>query len=155
MTERTFIMIKPDRENIAITILNTLNGLLQDYGDLTRIIRVNSIPKEVIKNHYILHKDKDFYQRMIDYFTDKSVVLAVYEGKEGLINKCKEVVGNTDPAKATEGTIRYIFSRDSLEKAIAEERPVENVIHCSDSVKEAKREIDVWKEYLEDTTKII
>ncbi len=92
---------------------------------------------------------------MIDYFENQSVVLAIYEVEKEVIKKFRDVIGNTNPAKAVVGTIRYIFSRDSLDKAISENRPVENVIHCSDSVEEARREINVWKEYLEDITKII
>lgn len=58
------------------------------------------------------------------------------------------MIGSTDPSKAHPNTLRARYSRDSLESAIAEQRPLSNVIHRSDSQAEAEREIAVWTEYL-------
>ena len=135
-------MIKPDHVKYADEILN----LLDQYG--TRIIhREVSVPKEIIENHYSVHKGKPFYQRLINSFLDKNVVIAVYEG-ENITNKFREVIGATEPSKADRNSIRGKYSNDTIAKAVAENRSLRNVIHASDSSNEAEREIEVWNSYL-------
>ena len=108
---------------------------------------VLKVPRGVIQEHYSPHKDKSFFGYMTESFVGRSVVLAVYEGP-AIISSFITIIGVTDPAKASKDTIRGKYSNDSLEKAIAEKRPVKNVIHRSDSYSEAIREIGVWQPHL-------
>ena len=75
------------------------------------------------------------------------MVIAVYRA-ERVIQRIIDACGPTDPAQAPFDTIRGKYSTDSLNRAIAEGRPVRNVIHRSDSIAEAELEIEVWKAYL-------
>lgn len=142
MAERTFIMIKPEHVSSTEEILADLSG----YGTLTAKAVITAVPRAVVEEHYTVHRERPFYQYLVDSFVDRPVVIAIYEGM-GVVQKVMECCGSTDPAKASKETIRGKYSDDSLEKAIAEHRPVRNVIHRSDSPAEAEREIEVWKTY--------
>lgn len=142
MIEYAFVLIKPDHVDIADNILNELD----DYGTRRKTIKVDSVPREIIENHYSHNWEKFFFEYMADYFIGKPVVIAIYEG-ENIIQKLREVAGPTDPIKASKSTIRGKYSNDSLEKAIDERRPVKNVIHVSDSQDEAIREVRAWSRY--------
>jgi nucleoside-diphosphate kinase len=144
MPERTFIMIKPEHVELADKILEELDR----YG--TRVIsaKVDAVPRDTIEEHYSPHKGKWFFDPMTNAYVEKSVVIAVYEG-DNVIQRMMEVIGPTDPKKAGKETIRGKYGTDSLESAVAEKRPVQNVIHRSDCDSEAKREISVWQKYLE------
>jgi len=140
--ERTFIMIKPDHVGLANKILEELDGL----GERATSVKVEGVPREVIQEHYAGHKGKPYFGYMTESFVGRDVVIAIYSG-DGVIQKMIDAIGATDPVKAAVGTIRREYGHDSLEKAIIEGRPVRNVVHRSDSVKEAEREIEVWKDY--------
>ena len=143
MVERALVLIKPDHVEFADEILRELDN----HGSRAATSRVFSVPGNVIRAHYSPHNGKPFFGYMTGSFIGKPVVLAVYKG-EGIIQKLIDVIGPTDPSKASEDTIRGKYSKDSLEKAIAEGRPVRNVVHRSDSVEEAERELRVWMDYL-------
>ncbi len=67
---------------------------------------------------------------------------------ENVIVRSRELIGTTEPVSAKQGTIRHLFSNDSYELAEKENRLIRNVIHASDSLESAKKEIKIWKEYL-------
>jgi nucleoside-diphosphate kinase len=143
MTEQTLVFIKPDHVGLAEKIL----GELDAHAKRVRTAEIPTLPLDVIQAHYSVHRERPWF----DYFTralaDRPVVLAVYEG-EGVIQRIREAIGPTDPAKAPPETIRAKYSNDSLEQALNEDRPCRNVIHASDSPSEAEREMAVWKQYL-------
>ncbi len=143
MSERTFIIIKPDHVELADAILTELDHL----AARKHTARVDVVPRDVIESHYAPHREKSFYQYLVDSFVGKPVVIAVYQGEQA-IQRVMDACGHTDPARASSDTIRGKYSIDSLEQAITEQRPVRNVIHRSDSMAEAEREIEVWKVYL-------
>ena len=142
--ERSLVFVKPPHTPLADVILNELD----QYGHRMTTSRVDSVPKETIEEHYSIHRGKDFYQYMCDFFVGKSIVLAVYQ-EEGIIKALIDATGDRDPFKASSKTIRGKYGTDSLQAAISEKRAVENVIHRSDSVEEAEREINVWKDFLD------
>ena len=144
MGEKTFILIKPDHIHVAEEILNHLDK----HGSRILSGKVDSVSKEVIEEHYAVHKEKHFFNHMTRSFIGKPVVLAVYEG-ENIIQKFIEIIGPTEPCKAPAHTLRGKYSDDSIEKAEAEKRTVMNVVHRSDSQEEADREIKVWKEHFD------
>jgi nucleoside-diphosphate kinase len=143
MAERTFIMIKPDHFGLADRIL----GELDRHALRVQTAEVAEVPRDVIEEHYAVHRDRSFFGYMTSSFVGRSVVIAVYEG-EHVIERFIELIGPTDPSKAHPGTIRGEYGNDSLERALAEKRPCSNVIHRSDSPQEFEREFGVWKEYL-------
>lgn len=143
MKQRTFVMIKPDHFLLAYDIFRELD----QHGNRINVAHVNKVPQKLIEDHYIPHKGKSFYKYMTRSFVNRSIWIAIYEGNN-IIQKLIDIIGPTDPSKAPQNTIRGRFSEDTLQTAIDEQRPVKNVIHRSDSVEEAKREIQVWQEYL-------
>lgn len=122
-------------------------GELDEVGKRLVTIRIDKVPEDIIKQHYVPHDGKYFFDWLVDSLKDKPIVLAVYEGEE-IVRNIREKVGPTDPVKAPKTTIRGKYSDDSLEKSKTERRVTANVIHASDSCGEAEREINVWKRYL-------
>jgi nucleoside-diphosphate kinase len=144
MDETTFVLVKPDCVELVEDILLELDN----WGLRLETAKVEKVPREVIENHYTIHRGKPFFRDMVKGFTDKPVVLAVYEGEE-VISRFMEIIGPTDPSNAPKWTIRGRYSTDSLEEAISEGRMVRNVIHRSDSPSEVVRELEVWAQYLQ------
>ena len=142
--ERTFILIKPANIGDADAILDELDH----YGHRVASAHVDAIPRDIIESHYAPHKGKFYFEDMVADFVEKPTVIAVYEGA-GVISRMLEIIGPTDPSKAPPHTIRYRYSNDSLADAIAQKRPLKNVVHRSDSVSESSREIAVWNQYLQ------
>jgi len=71
------------------------------------------------------------------------VVAMVIEGNQA-VAVVKKLVGSTEPSTSDVGTIRGDLTLDSYQMANLDERAVRNLIHCSDQVDEAKREIEIW-----------
>jgi len=79
------------------------------------------------------HKDKPFFSGLVDYISSAPIVAAVFEGEEA-IAAIRKTVGSTDPAKAEPGTIRADFGLDVQQ----------NVVHGSDSIETAEKEIKLF-----------
>ncbi len=148
MTEQSFILIKPDHVDQAENILKELD----QYGQRIVTVHVASVAYETIAEHYAGHRGRPYYEYMVQSFVGKPVVIAVFEGGQ-IRERLIDAIGPTDPRNAPPTTIRGKYSNDSLERAIAEGRPVRNVIHRSDSATEAQREIHVWNSYFPDKFK--
>ncbi|MBW2970119.1 nucleoside-diphosphate kinase [Candidatus Woesearchaeota archaeon] len=82
-------------------------------------------------------------QQLIDFITMSPTVAVALEGHD-VINKVRVLVGDTAPNKAAPGTIRGDFAFDSYGLADVSGRPIQNLIHASDSPESAKREMAVW-----------
>jgi nucleoside-diphosphate kinase len=82
-------------------------------------------------------------QWLIKYLQESPIFCAVLEGYEA-IQIVRKLCGNTIPLLAAAGTIRGDFSHDNIELANENKRPLRNVIHASDDLEGAKREINVW-----------
>jgi len=141
--EQTFVMIKPWSMKNAVQLLRILEGA----GRRTHAGLVDTLPRAIIEAHYAVHRGRPFFEYMINAFVEEAVALGVYEGKD-VIQRTRTLVGPTDPAIAPDDTLRGLFSNDSKKQAIAQGRPLENVIHCSDSEESAHHEISVWSDYL-------
>ncbi|MCU0660250.1 MAG: nucleoside-diphosphate kinase [Candidatus Pacebacteria bacterium] len=82
-------------------------------------------------------------QQLMDFISMSPTVAFVLEGND-VINKVRVMIGGTAPNSALPGTIRGDFGFDSYGLADAAGRPIQNLIHASDSVESAKREIAIW-----------
>ena len=89
--------------------------------------------KALAKQHYAIHKDKPFFNSLVNYISSAPIIAAVFESA-GAVEVIRELMGATDPAKAEAGTIRGDFGLD-IER---------NVIHGSDSVETAEEEIKLF-----------
>jgi nucleoside-diphosphate kinase len=127
-TERTLSIIKPDATERNLT--GQINARFEAAG--LRIVAQKRIEltKAQAEAFYAVHKERPFYNYLVAFMTSGPVVVQVLEG-EGAIEKNREVMGATDPAKADAGTIRKDFARN-IEA---------NSVHGSDAPDTAQQEI--------------
>lgn len=131
MTERTLSIIKPDATRRNLT--GKINAKFEDAG--LRIVAQKRIKltKEQAEKFYGVHKERPFFNDLVNFMLTGPVVVQVLEGKNA-VAKNREVMGATNPANADAGTIRKEFA-ESIEA---------NSVHGSDSAENAKIEIDFF-----------
>ena len=129
--ERSLVLIKPDamQRGLAGTIITRLEG----QGLRLVALKMLHLDKELAQRHYAVHKDKPFFNNLVNYITSAPIIAAVFEGEKA-VEATRKLMGPTDPAKAEAGTIRGDFGLD-IER---------NTIHGSDSVKTAEEEIQLF-----------
>jgi len=129
--ERTLSIIKPDATKRNLT--GGINQVIEKNG--LRIIAQKRIKLSLdqARKFYIVHSKKSFFNDLIQYMTSEPVVVQVLEGKNA-VSEYREIMGSTNPNNAQEGTIRKIFALNVQE----------NSVHGSDSLKNAKDEIDFF-----------
>ncbi len=126
--ERTFSIIKPDAT--ARNLTGAINAMIEQAG--LRIVaqkRVR-ITKEQAETFYGVHRERPFFGELVSFMTSGPVVVQVLEG-ENAIAKYRDIMGATDPSKASVGTIRKVHA-----KSIGE-----NSVHGSDAPDTAAKEI--------------
>lgn len=130
-TERTLIIVKPD--GVQRGLVGEILGRLERRGLKIVALKVQTVGRSVAERHYGEHKGKPFFGGLIDYITSGPVVTAVLEGPNA-VEATRSTMGATNPTKAAPGTIRgdlgLIMGR--------------NLIHGSDSVESAEREISIF-----------
>ena len=125
---RTFSIIKPDATKRNIT--GSINKIIED-NNLTIIAQKRiKLSKQQAEGFYFIHKDKPFFNDLIDYMTSGPVIVQVLEGNNA-VEQYRSIMGATNPANADEGTIRKEFALNIQE----------NSVHGSDSEENAKNEI--------------
>ena len=128
---KTFFMIKPDgvQRNLTGEIIRIVEE--QDFT-ITKMKKMD-ISKELAELHYEEHKDKSFFNNLIQFITSGPVVAMELVGDDS-VSKVRSLMGATNPIDAKPGTIRHKFGTE-LEK---------NVVHGSDSPESAKRELSIF-----------
>ena len=129
--ERTLSIIKPDATKRNIS--GRINQIIEE-NDL-RIIaqkRIKLSSDQAIK-FYSIHNKKPFFNDLINYMTSGPVVVQVLEANNA-VDKYREIMGATNPENAKNGTIRKILALNVQE----------NSVHGSDSIKNAKNEINFF-----------
>jgi nucleoside-diphosphate kinase len=129
--EKSLVLIKPDAMERGLA--GTIISRLEKTGVKLVAMRMLHIDKELAHRHYAVHKDKPFFNDLVNYITSSPIVAAVFEG-ENAIQVIREAMGATDPAKAEAGTIRADFGLD-IEH---------NCVHGSDSTETAAWEIKLF-----------
>ena len=86
---------------------------------------------------------RDILNGLLNFLTSSPVVIMALEGNQA-VGVVKKIVGGTEPLTSDVGTIRGDYTSDSYEIAGIDNRAVRNLVHCSDKVEEAEREIKVW-----------
>lgn len=86
---------------------------------------------------------KDIIRTIVRYMTESPVMALVVEGVNA-VKVVEKLVGGTEPTSADIGTIRGDYCIDTYSHATLENRAVKNLIHCSDAVDEAQREMKIW-----------
>jgi nucleoside-diphosphate kinase len=133
--ERTLILVKPDAVTRGLTgqILARIEA--KGYRIVALVQRLAD--DDLLARHYAEHVGKPFYQPLVDFMSSGPVVAAVIEGHR-VVEGFRVLIGATDPTTALPGSIRGDFGRDwGL--------PVQqNLVHGSDSLSSAEREIGLW-----------
>ena len=126
--QRTFSIIKPDAT--ARNLTGKINAKFEEQG--LRIVAQKRIRLSRLqaREFYIVHKDRPFYDELVEYMVSGPVVVQVLEGDDAVL-KNRKIMGATDPAKADAGTIRKEFGEDVGR----------NSVHGSDSPENAAIEI--------------
>lgn len=129
--EKSLVLIKPDamQRGLAGTIITRL----EKRGLKLVALKMLHLDKALAQRHYAIHKDKPFFNNLVDYISSTPVVAAVFEG-EGAIAIIRKTMGATDPSKAEAGTIRGDIGVD-IEH---------NSVHGSDSAETAEEEMKLF-----------
>ena len=131
MIEQTLSIIKPDA--VERNIDNEIKTFFKKNNLKILKCKKVKISKEEASEFYKVHQTKPFYNDLCNYLSSGPIVAMILEG-ENVISKNRQLMGATDPAKAAEGTLRKMYGL-SIDK---------NSIHGSDSIENAKIEIDFF-----------
>jgi len=126
--ERTLSIIKPD----AVS-KNVIGKIIQRFEEQNLEIvatKMLHLSREKAEGFYDIHKEKPFFNKLVDFMTSGPVIVQVLEG-ENAISKNREIMGATNPTEAKDNTIRKDFA-NSID---------ENAVHGSDAAETAKIEI--------------
>lgn len=132
MSERTLVLVKPD--GVSRGLVGEVISRIERKGLTLAALELRKVDRELAEQHYAEHADKPFFGSLLEFITSAPVVAAVVEG-ERAVAAFRQLAGGTDPVdKAAPGSIRGDFA---LETQF-------NLVHGSDSVDSAKREIALW-----------
>ncbi|MBE7712283.1 MAG: nucleoside-diphosphate kinase [Cyanobacteria bacterium SIG26] len=129
--ERTFIAVKPDA--VQRGLIGEIIKRFETKGYKVIGLKMLRVSDAQAKAHYAEHEGKPFYPRLIRYIQSGPIVAMVIQGY-GAVAGARHMMGCTDPLKADMGTIRADFAQ------VMEY----NVVHGSDSVESAEREIAIY-----------
>ncbi len=125
---RTFSIIKPDATKRNIT--GAINKIIEENNLKIIAQKRIKLSKEKAEGFYAVHKEKTFFDELINFMTSGPVIVQVLEG-ENAIEHYRKIMGSTNPKDADDGTIRKIHALNIQE----------NSVHGSDSEENAKKEI--------------
>jgi len=129
--EKTFVVIKPD--GMQRGLIGKIISRFESKGYKLVAMKLIHVTDEIAKEHYKEHVNKSFFKALKDFITSGPVVAMVWEGKDA-VNSIRKMMGKTNPMDADLGTIRGDFGIDIGR----------NVVHGSDSLNSAKREISIF-----------
>ena len=168
--ERTLVLLKPDvlqrqlvgeilsrfeRKGIKMTAIKMLNATKEQVGEHYineegYLIETGEKAKkgaiargEDVSNRNSLEQGKKIRQRNINYLTCGPIVAIVFEGF-GVISQVRKILGSASPADGDIGTIRDDYSLDTYALADFLDRSTMTMLHASDSVENAERELKIW-----------
>jgi nucleoside-diphosphate kinase len=129
--ERTFVAVKPD--GVQRGLIGEITSRFERKGFKILGMKLLSVSEKQATQHYAEHVGKPFYERLVKYIMSGPIVAMVIKGY-GAVESVRHIVGATNPLKADVGTIRADFAQ------VMEY----NVVHASDSIESAEREIAIY-----------
>lgn len=129
--EKTFIMVKPD--GVQRGLIGDVVKRFEQKGFTLVGAKLMHISNELAEEHYGEHKERPFFGELVEFITSGPVFAMVWEG-ENVISVARNMIGATNPSEATPGSIRGDF-------AVTVGK---NIIHGSDSLESAEREINLF-----------
>ena len=130
-SDLSLVLVKPDA--IQRGLAGEIISRLERKGLRIVAMKMLRMDKELAQRHYAVHKAKPFFGGLVDFITSGPIIAIVFRGKDA-VEVIRQIMGETDPAKARPGTIRGDLALD-LQC---------NLIHGSDSADNARKEIGLF-----------
>lgn len=129
--ERTFLLVKPD--GVQRGLVGEIIGRFEAKGFTIVGLKFMTVSSELAQEHYAVHRERPFFAGLVEFITSGPVAAMVLEG-EGVVAAARKMIGATNPLTAEPGTIRGDFGINIGR----------NLIHGSDAIETAEREINLW-----------
>ncbi|WEK55695.1 MAG: nucleoside-diphosphate kinase [Candidatus Cohnella colombiensis] len=129
--ERTYLMVKPD--GVQRGLIGEIVSRFERKGLKLVGAKLMNVTLDRAQRHYAEHEGKDFYNRLLEFITAGPVFAMVWEGDQA-VGLCRALIGKTNALEAAPGTIRSDFAIHTNF----------NLIHGSDSIESAAREIAIF-----------
>jgi nucleoside-diphosphate kinase len=129
--ERSLVLIKPDA--IQRGLAGEIISRLEKKGLKIVAMKMLHMDKNLAQRHYAIHKGKAFFDDLVNFITSSPIIAIIFQGKNA-VEIIRRMMGETDPAKASGGTIRGDLGIDIGH----------NLVHGSDSLENASKEIDLF-----------
>ncbi len=129
--ERTFIAIKPD--GVQRGLVGEIIRRFENKGFTLVGLKFMKVSRELAEQHYDVHRERPFFAGLVEFITSGPVTAMVWEG-DGVVAASRKMIGATNPLTAELGTIRGDFGINIGR----------NLIHGSDAIETAQREITLW-----------
>ncbi|MDE9366258.1 nucleoside-diphosphate kinase [Luteipulveratus sp. YIM 133132] len=133
--ERSLVIVKPDgyRRGLTGEVLRRIEA----KGYTLVALKVEIADRDRLAQHYAEHEGKPFYEPLVEFMSSGPATFAVIEGQD-CIKGFRSLAGATNPTEAAPGSIRGDLGRDWGLKV------QQNIVHGSDSLESAEREIGIW-----------
>lgn len=129
--ERTFVMVKPD--GVQRGLVGQIIARLERRGLRLVGAKFMAVSDKLAETHYGIHKERPFYNDLIEYITSAPVMAMVWEGANA-VKAVRQTMGATNPTEAAPGSVRHDFGLEIGR----------NLTHASDSVENGKSETALW-----------
>lgn len=129
--EKTFLMIKPDA--VQRNLIGTIIQRFENKGFKLIAAKFMQVSNDLAETHYSEHKGKPFFNELVEFITSGPVFSMVWEGQD-IIQASRKMIGVANPQESEVGTIRGDYGMIVRK----------NIIHGSDSIESAKREINLF-----------
>ena len=129
--EQTLSIIKPDA--VSDNNIGNILAIFEGAGFVIKQMKMLSLTKEQAQAFYAVHKERPFYDELVEFMISGPVAVSVLEGDNAVLHH-RDVMGATNPADASEGTIRQLYGA-SIDN---------NAVHGSDSLENAEVEINFF-----------
>jgi len=130
LTERTLVFLKP--EAVVRRLMGEIISRIEKRGFTIAAMKLLQPTQKQAEKIYEIHKGKTFYEPLVEHITSGPVLAMVAEGPNA-VSTIRNMIGKTNPLEARSGTIRGDFALN-VQK---------NIIHASDSLENARKEIAI------------
>ncbi len=114
-TNKTFTMIKPDA--VGNGHIGAILAKINEAGFRIESMKLTQLSRKDAETFYAIHNERPFFGELVEYMTSGPIVAAILE-KDNAVADFRTLIGNTDPAKADEGTIRQMFATSISANAV-------------------------------------
>ncbi len=129
--ERSLVLIKPDA--IQRGLAGEIISRLEKKGLKIVAMKMLHIDRNLAQRHYAIHKGKAFFDDLVNFITSSPIIAIIFQGKNA-VEVIRQMMGETDPARASGGSIRGDFGISIIH----------NLVHGADSLENASKEIDLF-----------